>query len=103
MENLKPYTDFCDDEEKMFDFFALSKEDFLDSYSYLTEEEYDMTAKKAVPKTYNIILRSWGGTVRPFMDGLSAKDALDFCNFYDWKWQMEEGGYVWDMDVEVEK
>lgn len=37
------YTDFTDDKEKMKDFFALTKEEFLDSYSYLTEEEYDLT------------------------------------------------------------
>lgn len=45
----KPQTqphDFCDDAEKMADFKTLSKEEFLKSYSYLTEEEYDATAKK---------------------------------------------------------
>ena len=31
--------DFCDDEEKMRDFAFLSKEEFLASYSYLTEAE----------------------------------------------------------------
>lgn len=36
---------FIDDGEKMRDFFTLTKEEFLDSYSYLTEEEYDATAK----------------------------------------------------------
>ena len=40
------YTDFTDDEEKMKDFFYLSKERFLESYSYLTEEEYNLTLKK---------------------------------------------------------
>lgn len=34
---------FYDDEEKMFDFLILTKEEFLKSYSYLTEEEYDNT------------------------------------------------------------
>lgn len=33
------------DAEKMRDFVSLSKEEFLKSYSYLTEEEYDATAK----------------------------------------------------------
>ena len=37
------HTDFCDDEEKMKDFEKLSKEDFLSSYSYITEEEYNLT------------------------------------------------------------
>lgn len=40
------YTDFTDDLEKMFDFCLLSKEKFLESYSYLTEIEYDLTKQK---------------------------------------------------------
>lgn len=39
------YLSFSDDEDKMKDFWNLSKENFLKSYSYLTEEEYDATAK----------------------------------------------------------
>lgn len=42
----KYYSDFMDDGEKMVDFFKLSKEEFLKSYSYLKEEEYDATLKK---------------------------------------------------------
>tara|TARA_B100001939_G_scaffold287081_1_gene257485 strand:+ start:184 stop:720 length:537 start_codon:yes stop_codon:yes gene_type:complete len=38
-----PATDFTDDEEKMADFHRLTKQEFLDSYSYLTEEEYNLT------------------------------------------------------------
>ena len=34
---------FANDEEKMVDFLLLTKEEFLQSYSYLTEEEYDAT------------------------------------------------------------
>ncbi len=34
---------FINDWEKMRDFFALTKEEFLHSYSYLTENEYDAT------------------------------------------------------------
>lgn len=41
-----PATDFIDDEEKMADFNKLTKQDFLDSYSYLTEEEYKLTMNK---------------------------------------------------------
>lgn len=37
---------FLTDGEKLVDFFALSKEDFLNSYSYLTESEYDATFEK---------------------------------------------------------
>lgn len=35
---------FITDIEKMADFKVLTKEEFLDSYSYLTEDEYDATA-----------------------------------------------------------
>lgn len=38
--------DFIDDEEKMEDFFLLSKEEFLASYSYLKESEWEATAAK---------------------------------------------------------
>ena len=34
---------FINDEEKMMDYWDLTKEQFLFSYSYLTEEEYEAT------------------------------------------------------------
>ena len=40
------YKDFTDDKEKMRDFKLLTKAEFLSSYSYLTEEEYDLTKKQ---------------------------------------------------------
>ena len=40
------YKDFIDDREKMVDFMMLSKEDFLKSYSYLSEEEWVLTYNK---------------------------------------------------------
>ena len=36
---------FLNDIEKMHDFRILTKNEFLQSYSYLTEQEYDNTAK----------------------------------------------------------
>ena len=41
---------FTDDIDKMRDFDILSKEEFLASYDYLTEEEYDATAKELKEK-----------------------------------------------------
>lgn len=46
MQKLGEYTDFYDDEEKMKDFQELSKGEFLASYSYLVEEEYNLTRMK---------------------------------------------------------
>lgn len=40
------YTDFITDIEKMRDFFELTKKEFLMSYSYLEEIEYDLTVEK---------------------------------------------------------
>tara|TARA_Y100000361_G_scaffold91038_1_gene81097 strand:- start:242 stop:577 length:336 start_codon:yes stop_codon:yes gene_type:complete len=40
------FTDFTDDEEKMKDFLVLDKKRFLEMYSYLTEEEYNLTKNK---------------------------------------------------------
>ena len=36
-------SNFIDDVEKMKDFNILSKKEFLQSYSYITETEYDNT------------------------------------------------------------
>ena len=36
---------FLDDVDKVYDFLELSKEEFLQSYSYLTEEEYNTALK----------------------------------------------------------
>ena len=45
MENIYKDADFIDDEEKMNDFVRLTKEEFLLSYSYLTEDEYNNTKR----------------------------------------------------------
>lgn len=45
-QKLGEYTDFCDDKEKMKDFHTLSKDEFLESYSYIVEEEYNATRVK---------------------------------------------------------
>lgn len=43
---------FIDDEEKMRDFVDMSKEDFLEFYSYLTEEEYELTKRMWLENYY---------------------------------------------------
>ena len=40
------YTSFITDKEKMRDFNILTKQEFLESYSYLTETEYHLTVKE---------------------------------------------------------
>ena len=47
----KPVHSFIDDGDKLVDFFKLSKEEFLKSYSYLTEEEYEATLEAIKSRT----------------------------------------------------
>lgn len=42
----KYYGSFTDDEDKMRDFFEISRKDFLGTYEYITPEEYDATLKE---------------------------------------------------------
>ena len=42
--------DFLTVEDKMIDFCNLNKAEFLNFYSYLTEEEYDNTVKRLLIK-----------------------------------------------------
>lgn len=44
---------FLSDDDKMRDFKELTKEEFLQSYSYLTEEEYDATAREVAVEISN--------------------------------------------------
>ena len=44
-------SNFIDDEEKMIDFNAITKEEFLKSYSYITEQEYDNTMRQLEEQT----------------------------------------------------
>ena len=41
------HTSFIADKEKMRDFKILTKQEFLNFYSYLTEAEYDLTVMEA--------------------------------------------------------
>lgn len=50
----RPLASFSDDEEKMKDFEHLTKDEFLASYSYLTEGEYD-----AVREAYTLHYRGY--------------------------------------------
>lgn len=46
LQERMPLTDFINDVEKMIDFLNSTKKEFLQQYSYLSEEEYDMTKEK---------------------------------------------------------
>lgn len=58
--------DFITDGDKLVDLFKLSKEEFLKSYSYLTEEDYDLTVNK----------------IKEFSDKPDAEASRDFGYYY---------------------
>lgn len=49
---MKPSETFVDDFEKVYDMLQLSKDDFLNSYSYLSEQEYDDTMKSILIRLF---------------------------------------------------
>lgn len=54
---------FVWDKEKIMDFKKLSKEEFLKSYSYLTEEEYDNTAEILTPNMWLFVKKLLNSSV----------------------------------------
>ena len=63
--------DFIDDKEKMNDIFKLSKSEFLKSYRYLTEEEYQATLDKMWEQLSDIPVNNTGEIIED--------------NFYIWE------------------
>ena len=59
MSNEFKNADFIDDKEKMRDFTQLTKEEFLSSYSYLTEDEYNNTYNRYYAKQIADVLRKF--------------------------------------------
>lgn len=52
--------DFIDDKDKMNDIFILNKYEFLKSYSYLTEEDYQATIDKMWEQLSDIPVNNTG-------------------------------------------
>lgn len=84
---------FINDEEKMQDFDELSKEEFLSSYSYLTEAEYEATALdvQLFALNTNLTLLNENAELKiesackAFNEMAANDDALlDNIDFYDW-------------------
>lgn len=75
---------FIDDEEKMRDFKELTKEEFLQTYSYLTEEEYDATqgATYILTELYNIMLEERSDFVET-LEKLREEGGDEFDNMLD--------------------
>lgn len=70
--------DFIQDDEKMRDFFILTKDEFLSSYSYLKEEDYDQT-KEIVDKSKIVEIKyigedCWNRPVYQSNNGILYKD-----------------------------
>lgn len=42
---------FINDQEKMVDFFTITKEQFLNFYSYISEDEYEETKREVIERS----------------------------------------------------
>lgn len=73
---------FTDDIDKMRDFDGLSKEDFLASYDYISEKEYDATAKE---------LKEHGRTGLQTVKALAYKNVMDK-NYLAYDNRLEKSG-----------
>ena len=90
MENFKNAS-FIDDAEKMYDFVCLPKERFLESYSYLTEEEYVNTKKLfiqedvSMQKGFSITVSLTSNKLSTLMDALDQElyDQGEYYNYCD--------------------
>lgn len=71
--------DFMPDQEKMVDFFILSKEEFLASYSYLTDEDYEATVKEVIKAS-----GYWNPRACEGLDGRELRDIALGCMMTLW-------------------
>ena len=51
MDNKDTELSFINDQEKMVDFFSVNRKDFLEFYSYLSEEEYNATMQDVLNRS----------------------------------------------------
>ena len=49
---------------------------------------------------FKIMLSSGHGTEKLFADGLSEEEAVRICEEYNWEYQINGEGFVWDMIIE---
>ena len=50
---------------------------------------------------WKIVMVSWGGIKKDFMTDLTSKaEAAEICEGYDWVYEPEDGGYLWDLEIE---
>ena len=64
---------FIDDDEKMEDFNVITKDEFLFSYSYLSEKEYDMIFLQSNDRYENLMRKS-----KKFVYSNLSNKTLDF-------------------------
>lgn len=80
MEN--ELTSFINDDEKMYDFFCLTKQEFLNSYSYLAEQEYNKTVKELNEETLADLMRSAENTLLDDEQGINVAEYKSQINSY---------------------
>lgn len=100
------YTAFTDDREKMIDFYTLSKDEFLQSYSYLTEEEYMLTLAEVLdgvaygydPYEYWNAVDSHEDNVKSIRALLDQPETEAYESFFEWY-----GEFLEDLDKDSDE
>ncbi len=95
--DIKYNLSFIDDWEKMYDFICMKKEDFLDSYSYLSEEEYEATLNEFEWKNIDAVEIAYKAIAHKYIDTihyleLFEKDGKILLKKDD----VEDDFFVWD-------
>ena len=90
---------FINDNEKMKDFLEMDKDSFLKSYSYLTEEEYNDTAKACPRLAYEA--DETGDVSADYMTEILTDDKVPTYGMYEdlyvlYENEKEEGRYTID-------
>lgn len=92
-------SNFLNDIDKMYDFLALTKDEFLFSYDYLTEQEYDNTLRLfnedrgtnlayLLREAENLLLEESNGRDTPW--NLTGEELKDRVCDYAWKLNYDE-------------
>ena len=72
-------TSFINEQDKMIDFFTVKKEDFLGFYSYLTEEEYELTKQEVLSKS-----GYWNSEYADIEEGITVGKILQSIMMVEW-------------------
>lgn len=70
---------FINEQDKMIDFFTTTKDNFLGFYSYITEEEYELTKQEVLNKS-----GYWNSEYADIEDGITVGKIVQSIMMVEW-------------------